>query len=307
VTSIAVVAAVADGAAEPESPSGLVWTGAQQAATTLGATATLAAPKSQLEAAGMVETAAAGGAGIVIAVGPDATSGAVTSAAAHPGTQFFMVDVAPPPGSPANLHGLVFDEAQAGYLAAIVATAYSSSGHVAMLGDSQADTRSANYLAGFRAGAPEGRAGATVTVSYAGTADSPEKARTAIDTMIKGKADVILALPDVSGIAAMREACARKALIVAADSDAWQLVPDVRPCLIASVRKRYDLEVAAAILGYASGAPPASTIVGDVAGREIEVTDLHIAAPAGLADHLASVLQVMRAQPAGASPTPASS
>ncbi len=295
VTSIVVVAAFDDGANAAESASALVWNGAQHAATTLGVPATLVSPTSAIELAGKVDAAAAGGATIVIAVGRDASAQAAASAAGHPETQFLMVDVATPAGAPANLRGLVFDEAQAGYLAGIVASAYSRTGHVAMVGDSATDARSQNYLAGFRAGVREGNPGATVAVGYAGSATALEAARTATAALVKSGSDVVLAMPGLSGIGAMREACARHAFVLAADTDAWQLVPDVRPCLIAGVRKRYDLVVSAAILAYASGAPVQTTTMSDVASRGIELTDLHVAAPTGLQVRLDSALAVMRA------------
>ena len=60
---------------------------------------------------------------------------------------------------------------------------------------------------------------------------------------MKAGADVVSAATGVVGIAALREACGRKARLVAIETDAWQTVPDVRSCLIASVLLRYDVAV----------------------------------------------------------------
>ncbi len=62
-----------------------------------------------------------------------------------------------------------------------------------------------------------------------------------------------MAMPSLSGIGALREACARKARLVAVDTDAWQTVPDIQPCLIVSVMNRYDVAVTAAIVAIATG------------------------------------------------------
>ena len=220
---------------------------------------------------------------------------------------FLTVDFAPPANAPANLHGLVFDEAQAGYLAGVVAVAYGQAGHVAMVGDGAADLSTQNYLAGFRAGATEGNQLATVAVAYAGAADVPEKARAAVDSLVKGGSSVVLAMPGLSGVAAIRETCARKAYAIGAGTDAWQLVPDAQSCLIASAVKRYDTSVAAAIVNYASGAPMPRTSMGDVASGGIALTDFHIPAPAGLQARIDSILAVMRAAVARPSLSPASS
>lgn len=308
VKSIVVVAAVGDAGGVAGTPSELAWNGAQQAAATLGATATLVSPRSAIELAGKVEAAAAGGATIVIAVGQEAAADATASSAAHPDTQFFTVEAAAAAGpAPANLHDLVFDEAQAGYLAGVVATAYSQTGHVGMVGDGNTDSRTLNYASGFEAGAREGDPAATVTIGYAGADNSPEKARAATDVLTKGGADVVLAMPGISGIGTMREACARKALVIGADTDAWQLVPDVRSCVVASVRKRYDTAVSAAILGWAAGAPILATTMNDVATGGIGLTDLHVPPPAGLQARLDAVLAVMRATNASPTPTPTAS
>ena len=62
-----------------------------------------------------------------------------------------------------------------------------------------------------------------------------------------------MAMPSLTGIGAMRGGLHRRAKLVAVDTDAWQTVPDIRPCLIVSVMNRYDVAVTAAILAAASG------------------------------------------------------
>jgi basic membrane protein A len=288
----------------PGSASALAWTGVAEAASALGASMSRVEPRSMADLSAAPAAAAAGGAAVVVTVGPDAAPAALAAAQAHPATQFFEIDQTVPDGAPANLHGLVFDEAEGGYLAGVVAASVSAGGNIAMVGDTASDTRSANYAAGFRSGARFVDPNVKVAIAYAGEATSPYKGRSAAANLVKAGADVVLALPSLSGIGAMREACARKALVIAADVDAWLTVADVRPCLVVSIRKRFDVAVSDAILAYAAGEPVANVTVADVASGGIDVTEFHTAVPDGLAAQLSGVIEAMRSGPPRPTPTP---
>ena len=245
VRSIVLVASV--GEPKAWTPAGLTWTGIQAAATRIGATTSNVVPASNADLPADLDKAAVAEGAVVVTVGPTADAAVRAAAAAHPATQFLEMDVVAPDGAPPNVHGLAFDEAEAGYLAGYVAAAFSGAGKIAMAGDAQTDVHSTNYGAGFRNGAAQAVPGIAVAFAYAGTPDSPDRGRTAAAGLVKAGNDVILAMPSLSGIGAMREACARKARLVAVDADAAQIVPDVESCLIVSVMKRYDTAVATAI------------------------------------------------------------
>ena len=256
-----------------------------------------------------IEAAAKADRAVVVTVGSDAGDAVLAAAAAHPTTSFLEMDLVVPEGAPANVHGLLFDQAEAGYLAGYIAASFSGTGKVGIVGDAATDVATANYAVGFRAGAAQARPGTAVSVGYAGTADAPEKGRTAAATLIKGGNDTILAMPSLSGIGAMRETCDRKAHFVVVGSDAWQLVPDVRPCLIASVLNRYDTAVATALLALAAGQVLPQQVMNDASNAGIAVSELHADAPARFGAGLAGVLATLkngppRPTPAPATPTP---
>jgi basic membrane protein A len=282
----------------------MAWAGAQQAAARIGAGSSLVAPRSMLELTAAPEAAAAQGASVVVTVGPEVAPAVLAAARAHPQTEFIEIDQTVPADAPANLHGLVFDEAEAGYLAGFAAASMSESGSVGMVGDAASDTRTNNYLAGFQAGAVYADPKVKVSVAYAGNSISPDKGRSASATLVKGGADVVLALPSLSGIGAMRDACGRKAIIVAADTDAWALVPDVQKCVAVSVRKRFDLAVGDAIGRLNAGETLPATTLADVAGGAIDLTDFHVDVPADLPGRLFLVLAAMESQPPRSTPTP---
>ena len=292
VRSIALVAAV--GESEAGTSSAMAWLGVQQVAAKLGASSSMTVPGSGAELSTDVRAAAAAGADVVVTVGEQAAPATRSAAIANASTQFFALDQTVAEGSPANLHGLGFDESEMGYLAGLIAASMSQTGSVGFVGDSDSDVGTANYAAGFRNGALFANAAGGVVVVNAGSATAPEKGRAAAASLVAGGADVIAALTDLSGIGAMREGCARKALVIALDADAWPLLPEVRPCLVTSIRKLYGVAIALAIFRYAGGEPVAGMIVSDVAGGGIALGDFHVTTPTALDDRLARVLRQMQ-------------
>ena len=300
----AIVLVAAIGETGPATPSGLAWQGVQGAAHRLGAESSLVAPKSMAELTAAVAKAADGGATIVVTVGPEAAQAVLAATTGHPSTQFFELDQTIPDGAPTNVRGLVFDEAEAGYLAGVVAASLTTNDSVGMVGNTKTDVRTANYAAGLRSGAAYQNPAVAVTVAYAGRTDDPQKGRAASAGLIKSRVDVVVAMPDLAGIGAMREACARKAQVIALDTDASLIVPDVRPCLVVSALKRYDVAIRDAIERYASGEAAPRMTMNDVASGGIALSEFDALVPSGLADQLATVVAVMRSGPPRPTPGP---
>jgi basic membrane protein A and related proteins len=302
VATITLVSAIAE--PKDASPSGLTWKGVQAAGTKIGVAATLVEPVSRLDLSSAVEKAATGRLAVVVTIGPDADGAVRAAAAAHPATQFLEVGVAVPATSPGNVHGIVFDEAQAGYLAGFVAGSFSGGGKVGFVGDTATDSSSANYAAGFESGASQASAGTIASVAFVGTPDSPDAGRTTAAALVKSGVNVLTALPDLSGIGSVREACARQARLVAVETDAWQVIPDVRSCLIVSVLARYDVAVEDSILTVASGKPLAAITIEDVSTGGIALSDFHAEQPAGFDTLLAGVLAALEKGPPHPTPAP---
>jgi basic membrane protein A len=305
VTSITLVAPLGD--PQEWTPAGLAWLGIGTVAGRIGATASLIEPASNADLASAIDTAATADRAVVVTVGPDAAQVVLVSAGKHPATQFVEVGVVVPDGSPANVHGLAMDQAEAGYIAGYIAAAYTTSGRIGMVGDTKTDIRSANYAAGYVGGAVQASPGVTVGIAYAGTADLPDKGRTAAASLVKAGDGVLLTMPGLAGIGAAREACARKALLVAVEMDAWHVVPDVQPCLIVSVVARYDVAVAGAIMVLSTGNSLGSVTIEDVANGGVALSDFHADMPPGLQPRLAAVLAALAAGPPRATAAPTAS
>jgi basic membrane protein A len=303
--SVALVASI--GEPKDWTPAGLAWKGVQEVASSIGATPSLLEPVSDAELKTDLEQAAGADGAVVVTVGAAANRAVQAAAATHPGTHFFELDVAVPDGSQANVHGLVFDEAEAGYLGGYIAAAFTTSGKAGMVGDSKTDTRSGNYAAGFKNGAAQASSSVAVTIAYAGSANQPDLGRTAAAGLIKAGNGAILAMPSLAGVGALRQACAGLVPVVAVDTDAWQTLPDIHPCLIVSVMKRYDVAVSTAILTIAGGGTAERLTVYDVANGGIALSDFHAAQPAGFQGGLDAVMATLRSGPPRPTPVPSAS
>lgn len=303
VKSVALVALI--GEPKDWTPAGLAWNGVQEVAARIGATTSLLEPVSNAELKTDLDQAAGADGAVVVTLGAAANQAVQDAATAHPATHFFELDVAVPDGSPSNVHGLVFDEAEAGYLGGYIAAAFTTSGKAGMVADSKTDIRSGNYASGFKNGAAQASSSVAVTIAYAGSANQPDLGRTAAAGLITAGNGAILAMPSLAGIGALRQACAGLVPVVAVDTDAWQTLPDIHPCLIASVMKRYDVAVSAAILAIADGGTGERLTVYAVANGGIALSDFHVALPAGFQGGLDAVMATLRSGPPR--PTPVAS
>jgi basic membrane lipoprotein Med (substrate-binding protein (PBP1-ABC) superfamily) len=325
-----IVLVAAPGETQPGSRSQLAWLGIADAAGRLGSATSLISPldASQLStevtkaAAGATPgpsatpdatplPAMAGGMTVVVTAGRSGALAALAAAPANPATQFLILDQWMAADAPANVHGLVFDGAEAGYLAGLAAADASATPVVGFVALSKTDPGSVGYLAGMANGVLESNPAATVTPAYVGSTADPARGRAAVNGLVKAGAGAIIASPDLTGYGAMRQACADNLALVALATDASLLLPDVQPCLVASVVYRYDFAVRDAIVALASGQALPHAIVSDVASGGLVLSFVRPASPI-LQARLALVLAWMlegppRPTPSIASPAPTAS
>jgi basic membrane protein A len=285
-------------------PSATAWQGVQEAGRQLGATTSRVTPLTRAELAGAFGEAAEAGATVVVGVGADAAPTLLSAAAAHQATEFFILDATVADGAPTNVHGIVFDKSEAGYLAGVVAAGVSDSKTVGLVGDVQTDSVSASYAAGFVNGAAEIDPAVAATVAYAGRSDDTQRGRSAAAGLIKNGADVVAFGPGLTGAGAARAACDSQAHVIALGSDAGAVLPDIESCLVVSVLERHDVAIRDAILLFASGEDVPRTILEDVTSGGIALSDYHAPVPPALRDQLAIVLEVLKAGPPRPTPTP---
>ncbi|PZR60198.1 MAG: BMP family ABC transporter substrate-binding protein [Chloroflexi bacterium] len=249
------------------------WEGAKKGAADIGAPA----PKS------VVTTASADYAkniksfvdqkfDIIVTVGFALGNDTTKAAKANPGIKFIGVDQGvcvteqgePDPsfgckGDGAkllpNYQGLVFKEAQPGYLAGIVAGSISKSGHIAAIGGTKVVPAVANYMAGYANGAAKVNPNVKVELQY--VSDQPDAK--AFNDPAGGKAfaeqllaknkdvDVLFQVAGKTGNGVLQAACNANIHAIGVDVDQHLSTPESAKCIVTSAEKKLTKAVSDAI------------------------------------------------------------
>ncbi len=249
------------------------WEGAKKGAADIGAPA----PKS------VVTTASADYAkniksfvdqkfDIIVTVGFALGNDTTKAAKANPGIKFIGVDQGvcvteqgePDPnfgckGDAAkllpNYQGLVFKEAQPGYLAGIVAGSISKSGHIAAIGGTKVVPAVANYMAGYANGAAKVNPNVKVELQY--VSDQPDAK--AFNDPAGGKAfaeqllaknkdvDVLFQVAGKTGNGVLQAACNANIHAIGVDVDQHLSTPESAKCIVTSAEKKLTKAVSDAI------------------------------------------------------------
>jgi len=164
-----------------------------------------------------------------------------------------------------NFQSIVFNEAQPGYLAGVVAASLSKTGTIAALGGSKTIPPVVNYLRGYQNGALAVKPGVNVNLQYVsddlakafndpagGTAFAEQFMQQVPD------ADIIFAASGKTGNGMLQAICAAKA----AGKDIWGIgvdvdqhlsTPDSAPCILTSAEKKLQSAVSQLIVAIAGG------------------------------------------------------
>src|SRR2546428_4543935 len=175
---------------------------------------------------------------VIVTVGFLIGTETLAAAKANPSVQFFGVDQFVPDPIPANYQGLLFNEAQAGYLAGIVAGTITKSGKIGAVGGRSDVPPVVSYIKGYQNGAKAIKSSVTVTVNYTEDFNAPDKGEASAKTMIGQGVDVIFQVAGLTGAGALRAARNAKAYGIGVGSDQYHSLPAPRACHITSAGKQ---------------------------------------------------------------------
>ena len=186
---------------------------------------------------------------LIITVGSRMASATHLVAQRYPDTMFAIVDHAYSSGRALpNVEGLVFDEAQAGYLVGYVSGMMSRTSVMATIaGDGAAARR---FVLGFRAGAKATKRKLRILSASVPADAAQETCRRIALGQIERGADVVFPVADSCSSGALEAAGARRVWGVGVDTDQSYLGPHI----LASAVKNVDVAVLDAIRGVANGA-----------------------------------------------------
>jgi basic membrane protein A len=207
---------------------------------------------------------------IVVTVGSGISDETLAAARQHPDLRF--VRIQPPQDSAeeqANLVDLVFHEERAGFLAGAAAALTTRTGHVAAICESAFIDSSRRFCEGFRAGATHVAPAIRVVVEYR---SGPEEllfrdvawGRATARQQVDEGADVLFAVGERTATAALLEAARQGVWVIAAETDLYEQVPEIRSRLLTSAILEIRRGLLAVLRQVASGQTPTHQHWGEV-------------------------------------------
>jgi basic membrane protein A len=166
-----------------------------------------------------------------------------------------------------NYQGLVFNEAQAGYLAGIVAGTLTETNVIGTIGGIDIIPAVLSYIGGYVNGAKSVNPDVEVLVSYVSTDittafNDPTTGASLAEQMIGQDADFIFQVAGLSGQGALEAACDADVYGIGVDVDQALALPDLT-CILTSAEKKLVEAVSEAIVRVADGSSEGGTLILD--------------------------------------------
>ena len=166
-----------------------------------------------------------------------------------------------------NYESLIFNEAQAGYLAGIVAANISQSDVIAAIGGSGTIPPVVNYMRGYENGAKSVKPDITVHLKYIsddlGVAfNDPTTGKSFTDQFLSQNADtdVMFQVAGKTGNGVLQSVEAAGIYGLGVDVDQWLSLPDQAECIVTSAEKHLSMAVRESIEAFGSGSPRAGNV-----------------------------------------------
>ena len=269
------------------------WKGAQDGAAAVGGTATNIVTKTPADYAPNIQTFVDQKYDIIVTVGFAIGDATLKAATANPSIKFIGVDqfICVPKDAadktcagtiPSNYQGLIFAEAQAGYLVGIVAGTLSKTGVIGAVGGINTIPPVVSYIKGYENGAKSVNPNIKVLEQYVSTDitkafNDPTTGKAIAQQMIGQKADWIFQVAGGSGAGALEAACATPNTYgIGVDVDQAPSFPNLK-CVATSAEKHLALAVSNAIQRIGKGTDKGGNIVNDAKSDPIGVgiSDFH--------------------------------
>jgi basic membrane protein A len=198
------------------------------------------------------------GSDVVIGVGFLLGDALGDAAKANPEIKFISVDGAPNPGHdeawPTAGESLFFAEAQAGYLAGVLAASISKTNHIGVVGGLQVVPPVERFVEGYINGAKATKPDITVDFVYTTSFTDPPQGKNAAQQMLDNGADIIFGAGGLTGNGALEAACGKAgALAIGVDTDQYLTLPSVQKCIVSSATKNIVEAVKSSLVRIAAG------------------------------------------------------
>jgi basic membrane protein A len=285
------------GQLEDKSFNEFSWKGVQDGASAVGGTAKNIVTKDIADYKQNIQSFVDQKYDVIVTVGFLIGTETLAAAKANPSIQFFGVDQFVAPPEPPNYQGLLFNEAQAGYLAGIVAGTITKTNKIGAVGGREDVPPVVNYIKGYENAAKATKPGVQVLINYVGDFNAPDKGQASAQTMIGQGADVIFQVAGLTGAGALRAACSAKIYGIGVDVDQYLSLPDSKGCIITSAEKRLQTAVRDGIKRFKDKGMQKTNFFNDATNDGIGYSPIRNLdpVPAGLEDKLKKALADMKA------------
>ncbi|MGH2456195.1 MAG: BMP family ABC transporter substrate-binding protein [Candidatus Limnocylindria bacterium] len=244
------------------------WLGAQQGATAIGAEdprAIVTTASADYET--NIQTLIDEDYSLIVTVGFALGAATLTAATDNPDVHFVGVDQFQANDPLDNYESLIFNEAQAGYLAGIVAASITQSDQIAAIGGSGTIPPVVNYMRGYENGAKSVNADITVHLKYisddlAVAFNDPITGKSFSDQFLSqnGDVDVMFQVAGKTGNGVLESAEAAGIYAIGVDVDQWQSTSAQAECIVTSAEKKLTKAVSDAIIAFGGGEPRTSNV-----------------------------------------------
>ncbi|MEO6060155.1 MAG: BMP family ABC transporter substrate-binding protein [Candidatus Limnocylindria bacterium] len=198
---------------------------------------------------------------IIITVGFALGAATLEAATANPDVHFIGVDQFQGNDPVGNYESLIYSEAQAGYLAGIIAGSISVSGEIATLGGANFIPPVVNYMRGFQNGVLSVNADATVHLKYVTDSDltlafnDPAGGKSFADQFLAQNTgvDVLFQVAGKTGNGMLQAVEEAGIYGIGVDVDQWASTADSAECIVTSAEKKLTSSVRTAIEEFAAG------------------------------------------------------
>lgn len=295
------------GQLEDKSFNEFSWKGVQDGAKAVGGTAQVIVTKDIADYKQNIQQFVDQKYDVIVTVGFLIGSDTLAAAQKNPNIQFFGVDqfICVPADAndknckgqiPANYQGLNFNEAQAGYLAGIVAGTITKSGKIGAVGGRSDVPPVVNYIKGYENGAKSVKSSVQVTVNYTEDFNAPDKGEASAKTMISQGVDVIFQVAGLTGAGALRAACNAKVYGIGVDVDQYLSLPDAQACIITSAEKHLQSATAEAIKRFKDKGKQTGNYLNDASNGGVGASQIRNLSPipAGLEDKIKQATDDMK-------------
>ncbi|MFD5226820.1 BMP family protein [Microbacterium sp. NPDC058342] len=274
------------GGFEDKSFNQLSLEGAEKAADEIGVPIKQAQSNAETEYAPNVENMVSEGCNAIVTVGFALATATVDAANANPDTDFILIDDAGGDAKPDNVKPLLYNTAEAAFMAGYLSAGYTKTGKVGTFGGMEFPTVTI-FMDGFKQGVDhyneqndkdvavvgwDGKTG-----SFTGGFEANQDAKTVATNIIDQGVDVLFPVGGPiyqSGLQAIKES-GKDIALIGADADLFNTDPTTADFVLTSVLKGMDISTYEAVMSAADGEFSGDPYIGTLENEGVGIAPLH--------------------------------